>query len=374
MRIIAALIATLVFLLPLAGCAAEPVTPPTTTASTTAGPVTEPPVTTPVTEPPATEPPVTVPIITEPPATEPPVIEPEVSPYAYDPHMVRATTAAYLGDLLPLYHEAIDAILAHEGDEVAITGLSSEGDYDRLRFVLLSVFHPSQRLIRTWANAKDGENPFRYDPDTRTGYLEFLTSAEEAAGWYDRFADTYNVILSNLRAEDDEKTRMAYLFLSAASHMGYGTPEPVFGSVQFYDCVTQMRGQCGSYAMFLEELALYAGIEACVGGSDDHAWTVAMVDGVWYHFDPTWENPLLWMGESFTYFGMSEKTRRETLGANVPLGAKVTSGEEIALFVVPPVGELQPIPAAERDFPTDEKRELYQLAWEISDRRFEKKF
>ncbi len=365
MRKIAALTAALLLLLSIAGCVPEPVTPPET----------DPPITTaPATEPPVTEPPVTEPPVTEPPATEPPVIDPEVSPYAYDPHMVRATTAAYLGDLLPLYHEAIDAILAHEGDEVAITGFSSEADYDRLRFVLLSVFHPSQRLIRTWANAKDGENPFRYDPETGTGYLEFLTDAEEAAGWYNRFADTYNVILSNLRAGDDEKTRMAYLYLAAATHMEYGTPTPVFGSVQFYDCVTQGIGMCGNYAMFLEELALYAGIEACVGGSDDHAWTVAKVDGTWYHFDPTWENPLLWMGESFTYFGMSEKTRRETLGANVPLGATVTSGEEIALFVVPPVGELQPIPAAEYDFPADEKRELYQLSWEISDRRFEKKF
>ncbi len=329
--------------------------------------------TSPETEPLVTGASVTEPPASEPPKTDPPLPPPEISPYAYDPHMVRATTAAYLGDLLPRYHDAIDAILAHEGDGVAISGLSSEQDYDRLRTVILSEFHPSQRIIRTWATNEDGKSPFRYDAETGTGYLEYLTDAQEAAKAYQEFTVVYDGILSKLRADDSESVRMAYLFVAAAMHMEYGTPTPIVGNIQFYDCVTQGIGQCGNYAMFLEELALYAGIDACQGSSNDHAWTVAKVDGVWYHFDATWERPMLWLGDSLTYFGMSEKTRRETLGANIPLGATPTTGEEIVLFVNPPTGDHQPIPAAECDFPNEEKHLLYDTAWKIVDRCFEKK-
>ena len=65
----------------------------------------------------------------------------------------------------------------------------------------------------------------------------------------------------------------------------------------------------------LRLLALNAGIEADVARQDDivgneHAWTIAKIDGDWYHFDACWQSAI---GQGLDYFGLSDDLEKNNL-------------------------------------------------------------
>ena len=70
-------------------------------------------------------------------------------------------------------------------------------------------------------------------------------------------------------------------------------------------------GVCDSYCKAYQLLLNAAGIDAYSIATDNHAWTVARLDGKYYHIDPTWDDPGSSEGpvsghETHLYFGLPD--------------------------------------------------------------------
>lgn len=63
-----------------------------------------------------------------------------------------------------------------------------------------------------------------------------------------------------------------------------------------YSALTDRRAVCQGYSLLAYKLLQAAGIENTIveGTVDtgDHAWNLVRLDGVWYHLDTTWDDPL----------------------------------------------------------------------------------
>ena len=77
------------------------------------------------------------------------------------------------------------------------------------------------------------------------------------------------------------------------------------------------KGVCNAYTVTYSRLLSAVGIRNYTvtgtatdknsGSSGSHAWVLAMLDGDWYHIDPTWDDPLPDGRERHTYFCLTDK-------------------------------------------------------------------
>ena len=84
-----------------------------------------------------------------------------------------------------------------------------------------------------------------------------------------------------------------------------------------YGCLVDGKAVCEGYSKAFIMLCAEFGIE-CVpvigtttadGVVESHMWNMAKIDGVWYHFDVTWDDPITKIGDDFVkydYFGLSD--------------------------------------------------------------------
>ena len=70
-------------------------------------------------------------------------------------------------------------------------------------------------------------------------------------------------------------------------------------------------GVCQSYALAYELLLHEIGIESVyitgTANGDSHAWNLVKLDGLWYHVDCTWDDPVGGGGENHRYFGLTDE-------------------------------------------------------------------
>lgn len=85
-----------------------------------------------------------------------------------------------------------------------------------------------------------------------------------------------------------------------------------------FGCLVDGKAVCEGYSKAFIMLCAEFGIE-CVpvigttldsnGNAEPHMWNLANIDGVWYHFDLTWDDPITSIGDDFVkydYFGISD--------------------------------------------------------------------
>lgn len=72
-----------------------------------------------------------------------------------------------------------------------------------------------------------------------------------------------------------------------------------------YSALTDGKAVCQGYTLLAYKLLQKAGIEnKIVEGTvntGDHAWNLVRLDGVWYHLDTTWDDPLPDRGDEVSY-------------------------------------------------------------------------
>lgn len=213
--------------------------------------------------------------------------------YTYNPKLLEGKAELFLGDLLPIYENCVDAIVEHEP---TVSGFASYDDFQKVWRVLSISFYPYVALI-------DSETPHDLEGDTVSFHYRYSDKASHNAA-YNAFADVINEGLALLRSDDSDWMRIARLFSYAHNSMEYG-----FGNMTLYDCVVGHMGICGDYAQYFELLARNAGFDAMICGEIglpdmEHEWTLVEIGGIWYHFDSCWGS---------REFGMSTEARLSSL-------------------------------------------------------------
>ena len=196
--------------------------------------------------------------------------------------------------------------------------VASEADFYRVWHVILFENYAIRAMIH---NANTSETPWIYT-DGRV-QMFFRMDAAACEAHYRAFAEIINQALAQLREEDDDWARTAKLYAFVSAHMAYGNVYDAYGiEATVYDAIVCGLGICGDYAVYLGLLLRHCGIPAMCGyswgedglGGADHMWTLACLDGSWYHFDACWQaaDEL----QRFGFFGMDDEERYQSLSMN----------------------------------------------------------
>lgn len=189
-----------------------------------------------------------------------------------------------------LTQSALDQIFA---TAIAHTGNPTEGDYLRFQF-------------ETWrATSSQGMV-------TNGGYLynitftmTYYTIAEQES-----LVDTQvKNLLYNLKLNgktDVQKLRAIYDYLCA--NVTYGGSEVT--KYTAYGALVNHKAVCQGYAVLLYRLLLECGIDCRVisgtstvnGYSEDHAWNIVKLGGLYYNLDVTWDSKQAGASGNYTYY------------------------------------------------------------------------
>ena len=305
--------------------------------------------TTPETKPIPTETPTTV--------TDPPPTVPEEPLFQYDKYLLSAEAKNQLTDSEQvLYRKLVDAVMDHSG---VVEGFDSNDQFHKIWSVLITEFVPVRWMIQTF---RESESPFTYEDGTAT--LHFIGDKETCDHNYEAFAGIINEALALIKADDSEWERIAKLYLYVSDHMDYGNVNLVYGiSPDQYNCIVYGLGICGNYADYLNMLASQIGFETIQGssigtdetGGADHAWSMILVDGQWYHFDACWQASNTF-DMSMQYFAFDTQYRYDTLARNNPSGVPC----EVEMFNMDDYTyERTELPFCENRMPVQERNDLY---------------
>ena len=218
----------------------------------------------------------------------------------YSPYPVSGSAMTYLGEDYSLYCDVIDAILAY--DET-VSGFTDEAQFRRVWEILMKEWAPGPKLC--------ADTP-AYSGGTVT--LGFLNDQAEHARLLEQYEEKLNTALAQIKPEDSEVEIIEKLLYYVSHTMTY---DYAHAYPALYDGIMANRGICSGFSGYFDLLLRNAGIESmivsCVDTNDhdmDHAWVVAKMDGVYYHFDPTWESSNF---APWTWFGLSDEARIKTM-------------------------------------------------------------
>ena len=120
-------------------------------------------------------------------------------------------------------------------------------------------------------------------------------------------------IVQSIPAEyQTQQAKMEYLYDYVCDNVKYVTYESMADESYFYDAVCKGETLCDGYSNMLSILFRMIGVECCevMGeyeeGQSGHTCVVAKLDGVFYNFDPTFEDTSDIPSEQRKYFGFSD--------------------------------------------------------------------
>lgn len=121
-------------------------------------------------------------------------------------------------------------------------------------------------------------------------------------------------IVANIPEEcQSQQEKMEYLYRYVCDHVEYVEYERMVDESYFYDAVCKGETICDGYSNMLSLLFRLIGIECCEvtafssGEDTGHTWVVAKMNGMFYNFDPTFEDTVEDSIDPLTYFGFSDK-------------------------------------------------------------------
>ncbi len=97
-----------------------------------------------------------------------------------------------------------------------------------------------------------------------------------------------------------------------------------------YDFLNYKKGTCQGYTLAYIALLRECGINSCFVASDtiSHMWTLANIDGEWYHIDVTWDDPIS-AKPQYRHFLCSDRDAEEKGHRDWYSPAKVNCSSEI---------------------------------------------
>lgn len=228
--------------------------------------------------------------------------EVEKKKFTYNPYLMVKEQREFIGDDYDRYKDLLDAVI--EGKTEISMDLDSQKQCDRIARGIFAGFFPKVFI-----------DDFIYDADNKNINISYKIPVEEYKGKVNAFVAKVEEILNdNLNENDDEFIKALKLYRYVATHITYDD-DPMFNS---YKGIMEGVGLCQTYSSIYEFLLRQAGIECSeasgpMSNGTHHAWTIAKIDGVNYHFDPTFESTSpISKGQGLMYFAMSDEERYAT--------------------------------------------------------------
>lgn len=262
------------------------------------------PVATPVTSPGTASATFTLPASTLQPTIIPTPTTPTLTPlpsqdvwaYTFDRYCLSKQAEQFLGTDIEAFRKVIDALYA--GNQSVTIGQVRDWDY--LRRIIMEFFVPSNLLdIERY---KTDDAPIEYDKASGTVRIFYTLEKQE---YLNRIVDFCNLIEDIINGyvthpQDDALTAMqlyAYVVNSMTYELDY--------NLCVYDAFLTGTAYCqtyaGAYQFLLWQMGIPCWLSAYVSQQEGHMWNIVLLDGEYYHMDPTWEDR-----NSFYMFGMSD--------------------------------------------------------------------
>lgn len=226
----------------------------------------------------------------------------EKKKFNYNPYLMVKEQREFIGEDYDRYKELLDAVI--DGKTEVNMDLKSQQQCDRISRGIFAGFFPKVFI-----------DDFTYDVDSKKINITYKISVEEYKIKVNDFiAKVEEILNDNLSEKDDDFTKALKLYKYVATHITYDD-DPMFNS---YKGIMEGVGLCQTYSSIYEFLLRQAGIECSEAGGPmsngtHHAWTIAKIDGVNYHFDPTFESTSpTSKGQGLIYFAMSDEERYAT--------------------------------------------------------------
>lgn len=140
---------------------------------------------------------------------------------------------------------------------------------------------------------------YDYDTSLIPSYRATLASAVSSI--------TDSVVTSDMSAADKALALHDYL----VSHCEY---DESYQSYSTYDVIVNGYGTCQGYAQAYRMLLERVGVPCDYASSEEmnHSWNMVNIDGLWYHVDVTWDDPIVLEGQLdgilHTFFLKSDAT------------------------------------------------------------------
>ena len=164
---------------------------------------------------------------------------------------------------------------------------SEEIDLQTARKIFIAVYNQEPELF--WLDS------IFFAPSESVQPLAYRFAPDEAERMSEELETVTDGIMAGLADASDYEKIVAfhdYLVLNCT----FSETDRYSGTA--YGCICGGYAQCEGYAFAFKYLCSRAGINCItVTGSDtegnSHAWNIAMLDGIWYNVDCTWDDPIL---------------------------------------------------------------------------------
>lgn len=210
------------------------------------------------------------------------------------------------------YKELLEVRTPFEGDLIDEYMQTPQKDYNALNLrqytISKTVWNNASNTavpvkLRIEYQIKWGETKEQADYVTNFASLHANELVKNETGHYKRIKAIHDFIVSTYRYDTTPETRTG-------------------GSVHTaYDMINYNKGVCSAYSGLLYKMLTAAGYEARIvineasaldmfGASQNHAWNMVNINGVWYHIDSTWDDPVSSDGENhpnLKYFLVSDE-------------------------------------------------------------------
>ncbi len=119
----------------------------------------------------------------------------------------------------------------------------------------------------------------------------YLYDSDEIAQMRGTFEDLLDRILSKADPDWTDLEKVLFINDYLCANFRYDTSLAIHDAYRF---LTQRKGVCQAYSLTAIALLERLGVEAGAAQSDpmNHLWLLVKVDGVWYHLDVTWDDPI----------------------------------------------------------------------------------
>lgn len=138
-------------------------------------------------------------------------------------------------------------------------------------------------------------------------YDEKYNSIEKVKKIQNQIKNKTNNIISSIKSKGQyEKVFAVYNYLTE----GKTYSSNITDDYSMYGIILNNRGNCQSFSSTFQYLLDKLGIKTItvIGDSkgNPHQWNMAQIDGKWYYFDPTWDNPVNTSKYlHYVYFGLT---------------------------------------------------------------------
>lgn len=220
-----------------------------------------------------------------------PYVSAEWQPFVYSEFYREA-----LGEQVQLDFEClVEAIMAGTA-QIEV----SEEFWANVHNLIPPLFPPYYQVVED-SNYSKGTLTLTYYDDREQTLNEFGARVEE--------------IINNSVCEGDTdimKALAIYNYLTPRFVYDYSAVGDVYADVTPYRAIMEYEGICQSFANGYTYLCMQVGLNATVAQGinekiQNHEWSMVMLDGEWYYFDPTFDQAL----SSLIYFGFTKNYRAE---------------------------------------------------------------